>query len=162
MKTADQEMDRIEQLLDEYEKSINLPLYTKKDNDVETYMNMSRPQMEKLSQEDCAQIAYVLSSYAFYLQRMHNREIARITWAKSMLKDALADSVDQYHVKFSTYDERKSKAIKHDEYANNINKIMTYAQTRADRLTFLSNGIRYIVEAMTNIQKSKIVNKFNG
>jgi len=162
MKTADNEMGRMEKLLDDYEKSIGIPSCITSSNDIDKYMNMSRNVLEKLSQEDCAQIAYVLSSYAFYLQKMHNREISRITWAKSVLRDALADVIGEYGGKFITYDERKSKAIKHDEYACVVDKILNYAQARADRLTFLSSGIRHLVETLTLLQKSKIGNKFNG
>ena len=112
MITTDQEMNRMEELLDSYEKSIGLPAYSKNDSEVDKYMNMSRNVLEKLSQEDCAQIAYMLSSYAFYLQRMHNREASRITWAKKVLRGALADITGTYGGKFSTYEERRSQAIK--------------------------------------------------
>lgn len=162
MSTAQDQLDRIDQLLDEYENSIGLPSYSVSNDEVNKYLQMKRNVLEKLSPQDCAEIAYILSSYAFYLQKMYNREVARISWGKSTMRDVLAGQTQQYHTKFSSYEERKAQAVKGDGFASNLDKIMVYAQTRADRLTFLSNGIRNMVEVLSSLQKAKAGSKYHG
>ena len=79
-------MKTVDAALDEYELSIGLPVFVEnmENKEVHEYLQMSRQQMEKLSLQDCAQGAIILSGYAFYLQRCYNREISRINWADSI------------------------------------------------------------------------------
>ena len=77
-KTAKEELQYWDSILDEYENGLNLPNYQIAISafgaeEINQYLSMNRDVIEKLSPEDCAQIAYRLGQYSLYMQRTINR-----------------------------------------------------------------------------------------
>jgi hypothetical protein len=155
-KTSKDELAEWDKILDEYEKSIGLPIYNAEalpENELSSYLSMSRDVIEKLTTEDCAQIAYRLSQFAFHLQRTSNRETARYNWADETIKETIADDINNY--KGYGYIEKSTQAIKHNEKASALNKIRKYAKQRSDRLQYLASSVKNLSDMIISVQKSK-------
>jgi hypothetical protein len=157
-KPAKEELQYWDKILDEYEKTLSLPTYAAgcavTETEMNSYLGMSRDEIEKLGPEDCAQISYRLSQFAFYLQRSLNREIARYNWAEESIKEAIADEVNNY--KGYGYIEKSLQAIKHNDKASSLNQIKKYAKQRMDRLSYLANNIKNLSDILLSIQKTKV------
>lgn len=157
-KTAKEEVQYWDSVLDEYEKSLGLSKYSENHNFTETelndYLGMNRDSIEKLTPEDCAQIAYRLAQYAFFIQRTINREQARHNWAEETTKETIADEINNY--KGYGYVEKSLQAIKHNEKATSLNKIRKYAQQRIDRLSYLANSVKNLSDIILSVQKTKV------
>jgi hypothetical protein len=115
---------------------------------------MTRDEVEKLTPEDCAQIAYRFSQFAFYVQRSVNREIARYNWADENIKETIADEKNNY--KGYGYIEKSLQAIKHNDKASSLNSIKKYAKQRIDRLSYIANNIKNLSEVILSVQKTKV------
>lgn len=155
-KTSKEEVSDWDRILDEYENSIGLNKYapdTLPEAELNQYLTMSRDVLEKLTIDDCGQIAYRLGQFAFHVQRTLNREIARINWSEETIKEVIADEINNY--KGYGYIEKSSQAIKHNDRANSLNKIKKYAQQRADRLTYLATSIKNLSDILISIQRTK-------
>ena len=156
-KSSKEELAHWDTLLDNYENSLGLPEYntnTFGSEEINQYLSMNRDAIEKLSPEDCAQISYRLSQYAFFIQRTLNREIARHNWAESSIKDVIADEINNY--KGYGFVEKSLQAIKHNDKAKNLDKIKKYAQQRIDRLSYIANNIKNLSDIMLAVQKTKV------
>lgn len=146
-----------DKILDEYENSIGLPIYSPQllpMEELNQYLTMDRNSLEKLSPEDCAQISYRLGQFSFHVQRSVNRENARYNWADETLKEVIADEINNY--KGYGYIEKSSQAIKHNDKAASLNKIKKYAKQRSDRLTYISSSIKNLSDILLSIQKVKV------
>lgn len=155
--SANDQINYWDKVLDEYESSIGLPTYNAQslpEQELNTYLNMNRDEIEKLSPEDCAQISYRLAQFSFHLQRTINRENARYNWAEETLKETIADDINNY--KGYGYLEKSSQAIKHNEKASALNKIKKYAKQRSDRLTYLATSTKNLSDIILAIQKTKV------
>ena len=158
-KTAKEELQYWDSILDEYENGLNLPNYQIAISafgaeEINQYLSMNRDVIEKLSPEDCAQIAYRLGQYSLYMQRTINREIARYNWADEKIKEVICYEINNY--KGYGYIEKSSQAIKHNEKANILNGIKKYAKQRSDRLSYISNGIKSLSDIILSVQKTKV------
>src|SRR5690606_1720920 len=148
---AVERMKKIDELLDSYEENLGLTAQSEKDyEDIGQYLNMSRDQLEKFDPQDCSQIVYRLSSFALFLNRSYNREMARYNWSESLMKELTAPRLDQQ----SGYGfiEKYNKAVVDDEYTRKLNEINRYAKQRSDRLSFLSNSVKNLADSLKNIQ----------
>jgi hypothetical protein len=155
--TAKEELQKWDKVLDEYENSIGLPKYIPDalpEEELNLYFSMDRNHIEKLSPEDCAQIAYRLSQFSFHVQRTLNRELARYNWADETIKEVIASEINNY--KGYGYVEKSYQAIKNNEKANAINLIKKYAKQRIDRLSYIANNIKHLSEVTLNIQRTKV------
>jgi hypothetical protein len=157
-KTAKEELHHWDKILDEYENGIGMPSYTSNggisEEEINTYLSMSRDQIEKLSPEDCAQIAYRLTQFSFHVQRTINREIARLNWSEEVIKETIADEINEY--KGYGYIEKSYQAIKHNEKASALQNIKKYAKQRIDRLSYIANNLKNLSDIMLSIQKTKV------
>ena len=75
-KTSKEELEHWDKILDEYESSIGLPASSnnsESSQELNQYLSMSRDVIEKLTPEDCFQMAYRLGQMAFHIQRILNR-----------------------------------------------------------------------------------------
>jgi hypothetical protein len=153
--TAKERLDQVEAVLDEYEGKLGIGNYSEDfhDQSVKKYMSMPRQQMEKITVEECAEAALLLGGFSFYLQRSYNREIARVNWATSNLKKMISGREQQYS---GSWDSQYYQAIKEDRYASKLDNIKTYAQQRADRLTYLATSVKNLSDLYINLQRSKI------
>lgn len=155
--TSKDEVAYWDTILDEYENNVGLPKYrsdTMPESELNNYLTMSRDEIEKLTPEDCGQIALRLNQFSFHTQRTINREQARHDWADDTIKSIIADEINTY--KGYGYVEKSMQAIKHNDRASSLNKIKRYAQQRINRLSYLANAINNISNTLINIQKLKV------
>jgi hypothetical protein len=156
-KNSSDQINYWDNILDEYENSLGLPLYNSNvlpEKELNNYLIMDRTSLEKLGPEDCAQISYRLGQFSFHIQRTLNRENARYNWAEETIKETIADEINNY--KGYGYLEKSTQAIKHNDKANNLNKIKKYAKQRADRLTYLASAIKNLSDILLSVQKTKV------
>lgn len=157
-KTTKEEVQYWDNILDEYEKSLGLGKYSESqgfaEDELNNYFGMNRDAIEKLTPEDCAQIAYRLAQYAFFIQRTINRELARYNWADESIKEVIADELNSY--KGYGYVEKSLQAIKHNDKATGLNSIKKYAKQRVDRLSYLANNIKNLSDVIMSVQKNKV------
>jgi len=158
VKTSKDELKYWDDILDEYENSIGLGIYSDihsfTEDELNLYFTMNRDAIEKLTPEDCAQISYRLAQYAFFLQRTLNREIARHNWAEENIKEIIADEINNY--KGYGFMEKSLQAIKHNDKATSLNKIKKYAQQRMDRLSYLANSVKNLSDILLSVQRTKV------
>lgn len=158
-KTTKDEVKYWDDILDEYEQSLGLPSYKNDvfpESELNAYLTMNRDAIEKLNPEDCAQISYRLGQFSFHIQRSINRELARYNWADEVMKETIADELNNY--KGYGYVEKSIQAIKHNDKAQSLNKIKNYAKQRSDRLSYLANGIKNLSDILLSIQRNKVKN----
>jgi len=156
MNTKEQ-VNEWDKVLDEYEQGIGISKYVSNslpEDELNVYFQMSRDQIEKLTPDDCGQIAYRLGQFALHIQRSINRELARMNWAEETIKEVIADEVNEY--KGYGYIEKSIQAIKHNERALSLNKIKKYAKQRSDRLQYIANSIKNLSDIMLSISRTKV------
>lgn len=153
------EVEYWDKILDEYESGIGLTQYRSDilpESELNTYLTMTRDELEKITPDDCGQIAYRLGQFSFHVQRTVNREQARYDWADDTIKSVIADEINSY--KGYGYVEKSLQAIKHNDRAMSLDKIRKYAKQRINRLSYLANSINNLCNIIINIQKVKVKN----
>lgn len=159
MKTTKEELEHWDTILDEYESGLGLPNYIATglpSEELNEYLTMPRDVIEKVTPDQCGEIAYRLSQFAFHIQRTINREIARHNWADDKIKEVIADEINTY--KGYGYVEKSLQAIKHNSMANSLNKIKRYAKQRMDRLSYIANTLKNLSDIIISIQRNKVKN----
>ena len=158
MITAKEQMELVEKALDDYENNCGLPTATNPctQEELQQYFAMNRDQIEKLSGEDCGQIATRLTQYAFYIQRLHNREHSRLVWANNQINDTISTELGSFD-KYMKHETKVALIKKSNAYAQSLGKIIVYAEQRIQRLNFLAASIKNLADMMLANKRSKYV-----
>lgn len=149
-------MHKIDAVLDEYESSTGIGKYHDafpESESAERYLSMSRDAVEKMDIEECAAAAYILGSLSFHVQRTINREVSRVNWAKSNIKEIICSKSSSYTGAWSNQD---MQATLDNDISRKLHEIEKYAQSRIDRLTYLSNSIKNMSDLFINLQRAKV------
>lgn len=156
-KTAKERMEYVDSILDEYEKSCGLPSCKSPgpEDELNEYLTMDRNQMEKLTPENCAEISFRLVQFGFYLQRLYNREKARTIWAHQQLTEIIAKDVSSYD-KYMKFDIKVATIIKDNSFAYSLQKIITYAEQRTQRLELIALSLKNLSDSISNVRRAKI------
>jgi hypothetical protein len=164
MKTVEEKLERLNQILDEYETLNGLPRFHANDlgDEINSYLSMTTEHMEKLHISDCGNIAARLSQQSFHLQRAYNRERAQVTSMQVALDKCVAKQVGNYST-FVKHDMVVAMVVNDDEYAKTLQNIIVRATQRMNRLYGLSEHLSDISNKFLAIQRAKIsVTKSTG
>ena len=154
--TAKERLEKRQEILNEYEKTTGLPLH-KPPGDIseyEEYFCMDRKQIETLSGERATSIAIRLAQFALYLTRSINRERSNMMWAEGELNKIIASQVGQYDP-YMKHDLKIAAICKSNEGANELQKIVKYAQERTVRLEGMAESIKnlsYVISLMRQVK----------
>jgi len=149
---AKEKMEKIEAVLDEYEHQCGFPQLKSpgQEKELDEYLNMDRETVEKLTPDAACSLAYRLSQFAFYIQRLYNREKSRKTWAETELNRVIAGHIEDYS-QYLKYEMRTAMVCRENAYATNVQNIVRYAAQRMQRLEDLSAGIQNLAGAIRSV-----------
>ena len=146
---------KAEKILDGYEKLSGISEFVAFDEtQISKYFNMPIEQLNKLTAIECAEAAYILAQYSFYLQRLYNRESAKFRWASDQLTKIVCDKLDSYST-YTKYDHKVALIAKENTAVERLQSIQNYTGQIMERLNFLSTSVKNMCETMSNVQKAK-------
>lgn len=159
-KTASQRWNELNNILDEYEKSIQLKL--KINNDIEEVLNLSRAELQSASAEECGENSYLLAQYAAYIQKEYNRHSAKYKWATQVSEIYIAKRAKEYGDKYTKFEEKCARVLENDSYAQSLINLKIKAETRMEDLSFLATRINTMGSMLEELQKTKRSKRWNN
>ena len=108
---------------------------------------MSRDQIETMSKEDRQTASIQLSQYGIYLQRLLNREKARLSWCNATISKIAASHWEEYS-EFLKFDVKIYKIAKEYPSLDKAIRIRNHAQIRIDELDSISQLIKHLSDMM--------------
>lgn len=151
--TLEEQMELAHKLLDEFENIHNLTKPTVP-NETEAILNLTHPQLEKLGAVECAEHAYQLAQYSYYIQRVYNKESASLKWLKDKLDYFIADKWNNYD-SFTKYEIRGRLIARDNAVVTRLLKLISYTEQKIERLSFLGTTISKMSDKLENLQKAK-------
>ena len=153
MEELDKQLNKASEILDDFEKVNGIKTFGVPAA-IEETLGLSYNQIEKLTAEQCAYYAYILSEYSLYIQRLQNTEITKEKWLNNKLLEFVAPKLDSYD-KYAKYEVKLRLIAKENEAVAQIMRKINYVQLTIDRLNFISSHVKHLSDAMSNIQRVK-------
>lgn len=149
-----QDLEKMDNFLDSYEQKIGIGNIG--ESNVDQYLNMNQDMLRKLSPEDCAEGAYILTQEALFVQHEINKHQAQMDWASARIAKTISGELDQYGGRFATFDTRKILAIKHNSYASELQGIVDKAQRIITRISYLPNKLHDLAKVLLDYRHTKL------
>ena len=150
-------MNQVQKALDDYERGLGL-LHTNPIDEAEIngYFTMARNDIESLSAFDCVAIAVRLNQMAFYIQKNHNNEASRFSWAEAEINKYSANKLDSVGGQYAKHETKIYLLAEQDEYLSKLVAIKNYAKQRLDRLSYLASSIKSLSDSFSSVSKTKL------
>lgn len=144
-------IDDLEKFVNDYVKNSHLE-EVKYNPEVEEILN--KESIADWDEQKCLSAAFVLSSYAFYLQGEFNRYSAQLGWCEDTLNKIIAKSYGNYD-SYMKYEIRKASIINENSFALQINSLKENIQIKADLLHDKARDVRSMINILQEIAKRK-------
>jgi len=144
---------RVDRMLEEYECSLGI----KNKNPhiaAEKYFELSHEEIMKMSGEQCHEGAVILAQFSFFLQRSINVELGRVNWCNNLIDRTICQAMKSYNS--PTAMERKMLAIRENDFALSLEKLKNAAQSKSDRLNYLSSKVDGLSLRFADLGQAKL------
>lgn len=134
--------------LEDYETQLGLPKmgpFTN-ENEVTKLFGMTTEDIRAMSRDEQAEAVVLLEDYQIYLQRVMNREQARIDWCNNFIDRVIAKRIMTY--KGYSVDERRMQAIRDNDAATKAHEHLTNFRARLTRISFLPNRVDALARSL--------------
>lgn len=127
------------------------------DKGILSYVNMTDEEVRRLTAERCAEISYLLSSYALFLQKEENKYNMLYTRIKASLDEIVFKEITNYcsDPKYVKYEEKVAMVCAENAPAREFRNSLVEFESRRNYLTFLSKSVYNISTALNELRRSK-------
>jgi len=153
------DLGKMNDFLDGYEKKIGLSNIS--ESDVSQYLNMNQDMLRKLTPDDCAEGAYLLTQEALFIQHEINKHQAQLDWAQARINKEIAPDLNNFGGRFATFETRQILAIKNNGYASELQTIVDKAQRIITRIAYLPNKLHDLAKVLLDYRHTKMRNEKN-
>lgn len=163
VKTPDERLKVLENLLDEYHKTVGTNTFTRS-TEVDEILELSPNDIRSMTEEECGESAYVLQRYAGYIQKESNRNESRIKWCNRCIDIEIAERMMDYGDKYTKFDERKFRAIndKTNAYMKRLQELLMHADIRKTEIQFLSSKVSSMANTLLEQRQIKRKTKWES
>lgn len=153
-KSLQEQIEKRDKYLDDYEDSLGLPQIKKPANieELNRYITMSTIELAALDKEECGNISYVLNQWSFYLARCINRDRARIIYIKNKIDQIVTRYYGQHT---GSWEMQRNKAIAEDAAATQWQTQYIAEEQKIARLHELSQKLYDLSMAVNKISREK-------
>lgn len=145
---------KILRLAEEYSTHLGLGKLNQ-NNDVEKYLNLTQPELRQMTPEDCGEAAYFISRAMTYIQLESNKVQADINWCETYIQWLVATTINSVGGQYTPFEYRRILAIKQNDVAMELQRIVTEAKVRVDSIAFVTNQLRGVLTSFEGLQQTK-------
>jgi len=151
---VDERRAKIARLLEEYVVKIGIGKILPT-NEVEKYLNLTQPELRKMSAEDCGEAAYLIAKSMTYIQLEINRIQADINWCENFIQWTVAKIIQTVGGQYTPFDYKRTLAIQQNDATSAAHKAIVEAKLRIDAMAFITNQLRMVAQTLEGLQQTK-------
>ena len=151
--TVDQELQKMNEVLDEYERKCGLPdTVNENTKNIATSLLNTDFSDFRMTADECGEAASALSQYALNLKRVINKEKATVHWCENRIMKVVGEKLKGYNT-YNSFNERWNWAVNEDSVASRLRYIKIEAELRLLRIEDLFFNIKSIADKFSDLQR---------
>lgn len=124
-------------------------------SEVHNILTMPRGEISKLTAVECGECAILLAQEAVFLQSEVNKLTAALNWCKAYLDKLIAPVIEQYGEKYTPAALKRVLAIKDNQTAVEVDRLIVQHQATLDNLAFMASTILQLKMSFEMMQTTK-------
>lgn len=151
--TVEQDWDAVNKALEAFDTRMGISVVA--NTEASKYMTITQEQMNKMSEEECAEASFMLAQTGMFIQLQLNILQSKIDWCNRKIDRIIAPIVKRELQKYMANELKRAMAVKSDEAASALQAIADEASSYHARLSYLPNSLRLMADKLTEYQKTK-------
>ena len=112
-------IDRLEEFVGRLDAYMSDVVHVEPNSEVEKILSLTAFELKSLTSEECCEKAYAIYNYCNFLQKKHNKEVAKARWCEEFINYAVSKVSNQFD-KYTKWEVKVNSVIREDDFVQKV------------------------------------------
>jgi len=140
-------IDRLEEFVGKLDAYMSDIVHVEPNSEVEKILSLTAFELKSLTSEECCEKAYAIYNYCNFLQKKHNKEVAKSKWCEEFINYAVSKVSNQFD-KYTKWEVKVNSVIREDDFVQKVWRVKRVIDgnvtSSSDIIRDIRKQIRYL------------------
>ena len=115
-------IDRLEEFVGRLDAYMSDVVHVEPNSEVEKILSLTGFELKSLTSEECCEKAYAIYNYCNFLQKKHNKEVAKAKWCEEFINYAVSKVSNQFD-KYTKWEVKVNSVIREVDFVQKVCRV---------------------------------------
>ena len=147
-------IDRLEEFVGKLDAYMSDIVYVEPNSEVEKILSLTAFELKSLTSEECCEKAYAIYNYCNFLQKKHNKEVAKSKWCEEFINYAVSKVSNQFD-KYTKWEVKVNSVIREDDFVQKVWRVKRVIDGNVTSSSDIIRDIRKQADTLLELSRRK-------
>ena len=147
-------IDRLEELVGKLDGYMSDVIHVEPNPEVEKILSLTAFELKSLTSEECCEKAYAIYNYCNFLQKKHNKEVAKSKWCEEFINYAVSKVSNQFD-KYTKWEVKVNSVIREDDFVQKVWRVKRVIDGNVTSSSDIIRDIRKQADTLLELSRRK-------
>ena len=147
-------IDRLEEFVGKLDAYMSDIVHVEPNSEVEKILSLTAFELKSLTSEECCEKAYAIYNYCNFLQKKHNKEVAKSKWCEEFINYAVSKVSNQFD-KYTTWEVKVNSVIREDDFVQKVWRVKRVIDGNVTSSSDIIRDIRKQADTLLELSRRK-------
>ena len=147
-------IDRLEEFVGKLDGYMSDVIHVEPNPEVEKILSLTAFELKSLTSEECCEKAYAIYNYCNFLQKKHNKEVAKSKWCEEFINYAVSKVSNQFD-KYTKWEVKVNSVIREDDFVQKVWRVKRVIDGNVTTSSDIIRDIRKQADTLLELSRRK-------
>ncbi len=147
-------IDKLEEFMDKIDNYMSDIIHTELNPEVEKTLSLTSFELKSLTSEECCEKAYAIYNYCNFLQKKHNKEVAKLKWCEEFINYAVSKRSNEFD-KYTKWEVKINSVIRDDDLVQKVWRVKRVIDGNVTSSSEIIRDIRKQADTLLELNRRK-------
>ena len=147
-------IDRLEEFVGRLDAYMSDIVHVEPNSEVEKILSLTAFELKSLTSEECCEKAYAIYNYCNFLQKKHNKEVAKSKWCEEFINYAVSKVSNQFD-KYTKWEVKVNSVIREDDFVQKVWRVKRVIDGNVTSSSDIIRDIRKQADTLLELSRRK-------
>tara|TARA_R100001198_G_C5132853_1_gene150286 strand:+ start:151 stop:630 length:480 start_codon:yes stop_codon:yes gene_type:complete len=147
-------IDRLEEFVGKLDAYMSDIVHVEPNSEVEKILSLTAFELKSLTSEECCEKAYAIYNYCNFLQKKHNKEVAKSKWCEEFINYAVSKVSNQFD-KYTKWEVKVNSVIREDDFVQKVWRVKRVIDGNVISSSDIIRDIRKQADTLLELSRRK-------
>ena len=147
-------IDRLEEFVGRLDAYMSDVVHVEPNSEVEKILSLTAFELKSLTSEECCEKAYAIYNYCNFLQKKHNKEVAKSKWCEEFINYAVSKVSNQFD-KYTKWEVKVNSVIREDDFVQKVWRVKRVIDGNVTSSSDIIRDIRKQADTLLELSRRK-------
>ena len=147
-------IDRLEEFVGKLDAYMSDVVYVEPNSEVEKILSLTAFELKSLTSEECCEKAYAIYNYCNFIQKKHNKEVAKSKWCEEFINYAVSKVSNQFD-KYTKWEVKVNSVIREDDFVQKVWRVKRVIDGNVTSSSDIIRDIRKQADTLLELSRRK-------